>query len=76
MLKTQNTETPPAERPGSSTSEFKLTLLGVIAGLVLIAFGEIRNKDNLTDAGVWTVLGSLGTYTAARSFLKGKTVSG
>lgn len=77
MLMTSQQDKPPAERPGSSTSEFKLTLLSVAAGLALVLTGtlvESSHSDRLIDAGMWVMLGSLPSYVLARTYLKSKTM--
>lgn len=76
MLATQNTEKPPAERAGSDTSEFRITVLATFAGLILVIVGTVLDKARLEDTGLWLVLGSVGTYITARTYLKGKTVTG
>lgn len=65
----------PQERPGSTTSEFRVTLLSVVAGLAMIGLGLAFNKDSLTDNGTWIVLGSSGFYTVSRSLFKAKVGS-
>jgi hypothetical protein len=66
---------PPAERPGNETSEFRLTLLATVTGLILVILGAAFNRPALEDNGTWIVIGAVGTYTASRSFFKGRTVS-
>lgn len=77
-------ETPPAldpkqllpqERPGSSTSEFKMNALAVLAGLGMIALGLVFGKDALVDNGTYIVIGSAGVYTVSRSLFKAKVGS-
>lgn len=70
-----NQQLPPAERPGNETSEFRLTVLGTLAGLAMVVLGVVFDKPGLLDNGTWIVIGSVGTYTASRSMFKGRTVS-
>lgn len=66
---------PPAERPGTKTSEFQLSVLSTFAGLVMVILGVAFNRQGLEDNGTYIVLGAVGGYTVSRSLFKGRTVS-
>lgn len=67
---------PPAERAGVDTTEFKLALLSVCAGLVLIVLGIfVPDQGDLKVMGVSLVGGSSLGYGITRTVLKRKMVS-
>jgi hypothetical protein len=66
---------PPAERPGNTSSEFRLTMLSTLAGLAMVILGIVFDKEALSDNGTLIVLGAVGGYTVSRSLFKSRTVS-
>lgn len=52
------------------TSEFKMSLLAVLAGLAMIALGLFKTNDTLIVSGTGLVTGAVGLYSLSRGKAK------
>lgn len=59
-----------ANRPGSQTSEFKLSILGVLAGLSILVLGSWKGNQELASQGLDLVQWSIAGYAVARGLTK------
>jgi hypothetical protein len=59
-----------ANKPGTQTSEFKLTVLGVCAGFSILALGTWRADPELANRGLDLVQWSIAGYAIARGVAK------
>jgi hypothetical protein len=60
-----------ANKPGTQTSEFKLTVLGVCAGFAILALGTWKADPELANRGLDLVQWSIAGYAIARGIAKG-----
>lgn len=55
---------------GLKTSEFIMSLIPVVIGVVLIVLGAWKGQQHLVDNGLMLTLGGSGTYGVARGLAK------
>lgn len=60
-----------ANKPGTQTSEFKLTVLGVCVGFAILALGTWKADPELSNRGLDLVQWSVAGYAIARGIAKG-----
>lgn len=56
--------------PGSSSSEFKFAVVGVVGGAGLVGLGLWRAREDLVSEGVEIIKVSIGAYAVARGVAK------
>lgn len=56
--------------PGFKTSEFIVTLIPALLGVVLVLFGAYKGQKDLMDTGLWLLLGGSGSYSLSRGLAK------
>lgn len=59
-----------ANKPGNQTSEFKLTVLGVVSGFAILALGTWKADPELANRGLDLVQWSIAGYALARGVAK------
>lgn len=59
-----------SSRPGSSTSEYKLAMIGILAGLGMVALGVWKDQPDLRTTGADLVTYCAAGYAASRGLAK------
>jgi len=56
--------------PGMKSSEFVLSLVPMLVGLLLIALGAFKGNQQALETGMWLILGGSGSYGLSRGLAK------